>query len=750
MSIMSFRILLVEDDPGHAALVLRSLRRSGQFQVHHVIAIREAYRYLQTNHIDLMISDERLPDGEGQCFLQNNTVPDGFPVIVLIAQDYEEMVPQMIRTGAMDCVLKTKECLLTMGDIAERAIRHWSDLVLKERAQQALRDSEWRFRTLAEFTSDWIYWEDMDGKIVYVSPSCKEITGYSPKKFQANPNLLSEMIFPEDRITWQEHRHQTSHCDVGERLSFRICTKDGRICWIEHACRPITGQEGEFLGYRVCNRDITARMEAEKKLRAEHDFNTAILDTLKSIVIVLDDQGRFVQCNKYCEIISGYTAQELNGKSLLDLMIPLEERGFVEKRFQTLIEGYQEVDGENQWISKMGKRRLIYWSNSVLRRPDGTVEYIIGTGMDITEIRLSEELQQQIFRYAPDIMAIVNFDGSVRYVNPAVTSILGWPPEEFFNKQWVEYVHPEDRQRSLSIVNSLRSRQSSIKFEHRFRHQDGNYRWMSWTLIPIASNPKVFIAIGFDITNQLLSEEQQRRHEQEIMHASRLSQIGEMASSIAHELSQPLSAISATITAALEMVRASKNAIDPDMIEALHEANGQAIRAGDVIRRVRNFVRSWTLKSSTVNMNELIQESIAFIRKDLEIHTIRLEFQEQPEIPMVFVDPIQIQQVILNLIRNAMDAIEEENSTKREIRIGLLHENHQVIVSVSDTGTGIRPGLEEKIFDSFYTTKRKGLGLGLSLSRRIIENHGGKLRIQPNPESGVIFFFNLPVERREK
>jgi two-component system sensor kinase FixL len=257
--------------------------------------------------------------------------------------------------------------------------------------------------------------------------------------------------------------------------------------------------------------------------------------------------------------------------------------------------------------------------------------------------------------------------------------------------------------------------------------------------------------IGF-VRNLTERQERERRlHEvqSELLHVSRLSTMGEMASTLAHELNQPLAAIANYLQGSRRLLQDSPDKRAPLILDALDKAAEQAVRAGDVIQRLRDFVARGETERRIESIKKLIEEASALALVAAREKAIRVNFAMDPAIDLVLVDKVQVEQVLLNLLRNAIEAM--ENSAQRELSVATIPEAGDMIaVDVADSGPGIAPEIAPKLFLPFVTTKRQGMGIGLSISRTIIEAHGGQLTVRPNPGGGTVFRFTLRAVRPEE
>jgi two-component system sensor kinase FixL len=259
-----------------------------------------------------------------------------------------------------------------------------------------------------------------------------------------------------------------------------------------------------------------------------------------------------------------------------------------------------------------------------------------------------------------------------------------------------------------------------------------------------SGDQRFFTGFIRDLTERQRTEARLQELQSELVHISRLTAMGEMASTLAHELNQPLSAISNYLKGSRRLLEGTEDERSGMLRDALEKAADQAIRAGQIIRRLRDFVSRGETEHRVESVAKLVEEASALSLVGVKDRGIRVQFQFDPTVDLVIADRVQIQQVLLNLIRNAMDAM--ETATRRELVVSIVPaEDHQVRISVADTGSGIAPEIAEQLFTPFITTKRQGMGVGLSISRTIIEAHGGRIWVEPNPGGGTIFHFTLSV-----
>jgi len=258
----------------------------------------------------------------------------------------------------------------------------------------------------------------------------------------------------------------------------------------------------------------------------------------------------------------------------------------------------------------------------------------------------------------------------------------------------------------------------------------------------LAKGKHVFTGVIRDISDRQKTERRLHEVQADLIHVSRLSAMGELASALAHELNQPLTAISNYLLAARQLVeRGPENAERAS--EIIGRSIDQAMRAGQIIRQLRSFVEKREVERAPAEIDKVIDEASALAFIGIKERGIRVAIERQDDLPRVPIDRIQIQQVLINLIRNAVDAMEGQR--RKELTIRTLREDAAVRISIIDTGSGIPRGMEEKLFQAFATSKPTGMGVGLSISRNIIEAHNGRLWFEANPSGGTIFHLALPL-----
>jgi two-component system sensor histidine kinase DctS len=343
--------------------------------------------------------------------------------------------------------------------------------------------------------------------------------------------------------------------------------------------------------------------------------------------------------------------------------------------------------------------------------------------------------------------------GKVIYVNPAFCRMTGFDSEELVGKTPpMPYWIPEQIDETFAMHQAVLAGMAPPDgFEMTFRRKNGeHFHTLVYEAKLIDGNGKHtgWMASVLDITERKLAEELARQQEAQLQFTSRLVTMGEMASTLAHELNQPLAAIASYNTGCLNLLE-RPGCTTTELKPALEKIGAQAQRAGKIIRRVHDFVRKSEPKRAPCSLNEVIDDCLGFIEAEARKHRIRLE-THVPDLPSIPADRLMLEQVLLNLMRNGMEAMSDNAEVDRLLVVSVDIGEKGLSVSIADQGSGIAPEIREKLFTAFFTTKREGMGIGLSICRSIIEFHRGRLWADDNPHSstgrGTIFTFTLPLE----
>ena len=361
---------------------------------------------------------------------------------------------------------------------------------------------------------------------------------------------------------------------------------------------------------------------------------------------------------------------------------------------------------------------------------------------------------RSILETVPDAMVVIDEAGTIRDFSPAATRMFGWQAEEAVGKN-VRMLMPEPYRAAHDDYLDRYYRTGEKRIIGTGRIVVGERRDGSTFPIELsvgemqAGGERFFTGFIRDLTERQQAEARLQELQNELVHVSRLTSLGEMASALAHEINQPLSAI-ANYLRGSRMLLARDDVPHDRLAEAVEKAAAEALRAGDIIRRLRDFVARGETERAVENLPKLVEEASALALVGAREHDIRIHFAFDPAIDLVLVDKVQIQQVVLNLVRNAVDAFADKAARNCEMTIAIEADGDMARVSVTDNGLGIAPAVAAQLFQPFITTKRTGMGVGLSISRTIVEAHGGKIWVDPVPDGGARFSFTLPRMTQEE
>ena len=638
---------------------------------------------------------------------------------------------------------------------AELDHRQQQDLLLRQRQQ---------LETLLGNLPGMAYRCDYDPHrtMRFVSQGCAALTGYDREYLVGEPHRWVGLMHEDDRDrVWGEVRSALSAGSNFE-VQYRIHTKNGEQKWAwERGC-AVADEDGRISVLEGFISDATALKKSEEALARSEAYSTAIVATAADGIITLDAKGRIGSFNQAAERMFGFDATELLGQDVCMLMpepYRSEHSSYIQRYIAT---------GEARVI---GKVREV-----VAQRKDGSVFPIqlaasevsidgelcfAGIIRDISDQKAAEESRKVIerrFRAVFDqrlqLVGVLSTDGIVLEANQKSLDFTGLQRDGvigryFWDTPW--WQHSRNLQQRLRDAVTSAAQGATTKFEATCPRSDGSMATVDFSLRPItnsAGQVVFLVSESHDITEQRLAEEEARHHREQIAHVSRLSTLGEMAAGIAHEINQPLTAISLFAQAGKRLVEAGNF---EKMNDVCNKLNEHALRASAVIDRMQAMARQGETVKEIADCNEVIESAVRLAESEARIHDIQIEFVKDEGLPPVFIDAVQVQQVALNLLRNGMEAMADvDHREGRSVNIQIrVRDEENIEVAVIDTGPGVLEQNVEKLFTPFSTTKKSGMGMGLSISQAIVRAHGGQLDFHNNDTGGATFWFTLPVVKRE-
>jgi two-component system, LuxR family, sensor kinase FixL len=388
------------------------------------------------------------------------------------------------------------------------------------------------------------------------------------------------------------------------------------------------------------------------------------------------------------------------------------------------------------------------WRGELLRRAR------VAAAQSAEQAQAREAHVQSILDSIPEAMIVIDEQGIMQSFSSAAQRLFGYTPDEVVGLN-VKILMPSPYRESHDgyIARYLRTGERRIIGIGRVvvgERKDGSTFPMELAVGEMrVGDARFFTGFIRDLTERQETEARVQELQAELVHMSRLTAMGEMASALAHELNQPLSAIANYMKGSRRLLADSQDENAAVVRDAMDKAAEQALRAGDIIRRLRDFVARGESERRVEDVKKLVEEASALALVGAKDRGVRVRFQFDPKVEFVLADKVQIQQVLLNLMRNALEAMEETERRELVVATAPAHDD-LVAISVADTGSGISPEITGQLFQPFITTKRHGMGVGLSISRTIVEAHGGSITPQPNPGGGTVFTLTLPAVSKEE
>lgn len=632
------------------------------------------------------------------------------------------------------------------------------DIDERKQAEARLLQSEQRWQTAFENSAIAIMIRDRADRVLAANRAFRNMLGYTESELHQLRQI--DATYEEDRELnleligelWEGKRQQF-------QIEKRYRRKDGTLVWVRNNVSfvPGTGAVAPFLFTIV--EDITQRKQEESERRYIEQRYRVMVETASDAVICMDENGAILLANPATTRIFGYETAELIGKPLTVLMPEflrkLHDDGF--RRYLTTRQRHINWQGTEFTGLRKDRQEFPVEISFGEVTADGH-KVFTGFIRDISarkhaeeQLRASERTLRELTETIPQMLWSADADGAVDYCNQRVLDYTGLSAEQVRGAGWRKSVHQDDIEKMVQAWMAAVSTGEPFQYEFRCLHAaDRAYRWCISSAVPLRDQEgRVLKWFGtvVDLHDWKEAQHALQMSQAELARVSRLTTMGELAASIAHEVNQPLTAVTNNGSACLRLL--AKRNLDPEVLRrALEEIVADGTRASAVIGRIRAFIKKAPTEKNKVDLNDVIREVLALAGRELYENRVRLEFRLTPALPLVLADRVQLQQVLLNLIMNGVEAMTTVDDQPRLLRVeSRTDESGDVMVAVQDSGTGL--GVEaDLVFTPFFTTKAHGMGMGLSISRSLIEGHGGRLWATPNSPHGAIFSFTLPVPSR--
>ncbi|MDP7667211.1 MAG: PAS domain S-box protein [Rhodospirillales bacterium] len=628
-----------------------------------------------------------------------------------------------------------------------------ADITAQRQAEDARRESEDLLRSLIDHSPAVIHLKDLNGTYLMANRAFEEGLGVAPggiagkrtEDFYAKPEVAQ--IRRMDRTVVRTKRSARDFVELGrqEKTLYRDVVKF-----------PILGDDGQAVAIATIDTDVTEKKVAEDALRESEVRFRAVVEHAPAAIFLKDRDGRYILTNDRFDEWHGRSSGQMIGTDNYEWF----PKGWADSRAaedRDILATGRNLEHEVEVTFPAGEKRSVQRAKFPVRSAEGKISAIGCVAIDVTERkRAREELEKQknlleaVFRDVPDAMVFADESGTIVKANPAVTQCFGFDEDEVIGKplsvlferknDYVAWVRPKRR-------GSARPPIRARVFAFKRRSGETFSGEIVSTLVRAEGIDNLgSVHVIRDVSDRLAAERRARELQAELAHVARLNTMGEMASGLAHELNQPLTAVANYAQGSLRAAREGTIGAG-ELVRVLGLISEQALRAGGVIRRLRQFVRKGEPQRNRVNINDIVRETVDFLRPEALESDVQLTQRLAGALPPVAVDPIGIQQVLVNLIRNAVEAVSADPDADRLVVIKTSDaDDGGVAISVENDGASISEAVKKRMFDPFYTTKSKGMGLGLSIARTIVEDHGGRMVVRSTPGTGNAIGFGIPAD----
>jgi PAS domain S-box-containing protein len=590
-----------------------------------------------------------------------------------------------------------------------------------------------------------------DGRVEFLNRHWHEYTGRAPgEPFDV---AWQEAIHPQDLSRWTAGwRSASAPAEIWE-LELRLRRFDGAYRWFLCRASPLSDATGHVSRWCGISIDIDSLRRAEYDLHTIQTNYSEFVEGFPGLIVTMDMLGRVELFSREILEYFGKTRVDLETWSTTDAVHP-DDLPRVVAAFAESVSTGQPYRVEHRCRRADGVYRWFQVRALPVRDDGGQITgwYVVLTDIDDLKraedaIGVSERNLTLIVNTIPALAWTATADGRADFFNRHYLDFVGLTAEQARDWGWTAAVHPDDMNKMADTWQRIMTSGAQGETEARLRRHDGEYRWFLFRTNPLRDEKGSIVkwyGINTDIQDRKLAEDALDRARSELAHVARVTTLSALTASIAHEVNQPLSGIITNASTCLRMLDANPANVDGARETArrmLRDGN----RASDVITRLRALFSKREFALESLDLNEAAREVIALSSSDLQRNRVILHLELADDLPRVIGDRIQLQQVILNLLRNALDAMAELHDRPHLLLIRTEQEDGaHVRVTVRDAGVGVDRGSIDKLFDAFYTTKSEGMGVGLSVSRSIIESHHGRIWATANEDSGSTFAFSIP------
>lgn len=632
------------------------------------------------------------------------------------------------------------------------------DNTTRKQAEEALRAGEERLDLAFRAAQDGVWDWNIETDEVLYSARWKAMLGYDESEIEPHAGAWKRLLHPDDLPRAMQVVQDVLHGKREYVMEFRMRHKGGHYVDVLSRGFPVRrAPNGPIVRIVGTHFDLTERKRAELALREKEERLSAAVDVAALGFFELRGMDRHVFLDNRIRSILGIPDAQVSETWQLwaEHLHPGDREQVLEFSRQVLEGPLNSVSTEYRYLHP---QRGIVWLRHVSRvferDAQGRVLRLLGVMQDITERKLAEEKLRQaseVLERNPALIVITDTQGNISYVNRRFSEVTGYSRAEIIGKNPRLLKSGECPPAFYRELWATITQGQTWRGEFHNRKKNGELYWESAVISPLrdeAGKITRFVAIKEDITERKRAEQEIAQQRNQLTHLSRVNMLGELAGSLAHELNQPLTAVLSNAQAAQRFLAHDP----PDLSEVrdiLADIVAEDKRAGEVIRRLRLLLKKGEVQHQPLLPNEVVQEVLKLVRSDLVNQNFTAQTELASDLPVLHGDRVQLQQVLLNLVMNACDAMAGRARDQRQLTIRTCQtEDGFVHISVADCGAGIAPEKLEQVFDPFYTTKPHGMGLGLTVCRTIVTAHGGKLWASNNPGQGATFHIALPVSAK--
>jgi PAS domain S-box-containing protein len=653
----------------------------------------------------------------------------------------------------------------------------------RRRVEEALRESEQRWRNLTEALPQLVWGAGPDGGCDYFSRQWTTYTGISESELLGWRWM--EALHPEDR---QPTRQFWTESVAGRQpydVEYRVRRSDGSYGWFKTRGTPIRNSDGTIVKWFGTCTDITDRKRAEQTLKHQELELRQARDVLEIKVMertkelrrseaYLEEAQRLSKTGSFGWNVFGgeiYWSEETfrifgyghEAKPGLELVLERthpEDRVRVQQTFDRASQNAEDFDIEHRLLMPDRSVKHVHVVGHLLEVGQPGKTELVGAITDITERKRAETALRQTEAYLEEAQRL-SHTGSWAW-NVARRENIHWSQEQYrlFGldpqsdslsfKAAYQRIHPEDQATFNEVLERAIRERSDFEVDFRTVLPDGSTKYVRSVGHPVFSvsgELVEFVGTGIDLTERRQAEKERERLRQvqaDLAHISRATTMGELTASLAHEINQPITAAATDARTCLRWLTREQ----PDIKEARESASrmvNAVTRAADIISRLRQLFKKGAPQTNLVDVGEVIQDMVVLLRGEASRHSVSILAELSEDLPRVVADRVQLQQVLMNLMLNGIEAMQDAKSEGQLTIRSLMAERGQLLISVTDTGVGVPREQADQIFNAFFSTKAQGTGMGLSISRSIIESHGGRLWATSDSGRGATFSFTLPT-----